>query len=235
MQQIEDSGKVILKVLCGSRAYGLETSESDFDYHGIYIIPTARFLEIGNSKVNEKAWIEGEDVDNTGWELGHFMRLAVNGNPTALETLVAPVEYTTDEGTTLRSMISYFLSRKRVYEAYRGYAKNQRRKMFEPTGGKLTTERMGKAAIAWLRSLYHGALLLERGYYDPIIHDLELKDFLMEIRRTVGELPLGDIVDQAQELEKEMFHAFTISTIPHEPDLEALNDFLLRIRKENWN
>ena len=30
---------MILKVLTGSRAYGLETPESDYDYHGVFVTP----------------------------------------------------------------------------------------------------------------------------------------------------------------------------------------------------
>lgn len=233
MQQIEDAGKVILKVLCGSRAYGLEDAESDFDYHGVYLVPTSTLLALG-PRIKETAWIEGEDMDNTGWELRHFLQMAINCNPTVLETLVAPVEYTTEIGTTLRSMMPFFLSRKRIFDAYRGYASNQRKKMFEPTGGKLGGQRMAKAAIAYIRSLYHGTELLMRGTFNPQITNSELKEFLLLLKRNPGEIPYGAVIDTAMDWETQIRWAYEQTIIPHEPDIDAINEFLLKVRQENW-
>ena len=42
-----DTDGTILKVLTGSRAYGLDTPESDYDYHGVYVTPTSELLAIG--------------------------------------------------------------------------------------------------------------------------------------------------------------------------------------------
>ncbi|KKK55536.1 hypothetical protein LCGC14_3073540 [marine sediment metagenome] len=81
---------MILKVLTGSRAYGLETPESDFDFHGVYVTPTSQLLAIG-PKPKESIWKEG-DEDFQSWEIGRFLDLAVHCNPTVLETFVAPVE-----------------------------------------------------------------------------------------------------------------------------------------------
>lgn len=234
MEQIEDAGKIILKVLCGSRAYGLEDSESDFDYHGVYVVPTSKLLSLG-PRIRETAWIEGEDMDNTGWELKHFLQMAVNCNPTVLETFVAPIDYSTEEGITLRTMFPFCLARKRIYDAFRGYASNQRKKMFEPTGGKLGGQRMAKAAIAYIRSLYHGTELLMRGTYNPRITNTELREFLLSLKSNPNDIPYGAVIDCAMDWEQQIRWAFEQSTIPHEPNMEAINEFLLETRKRNWD
>ncbi|KKK67334.1 hypothetical protein LCGC14_2955100, partial [marine sediment metagenome] len=157
--QVRDAGIEILRVLCGSRAYGLHDDDSDFDYHGIFVVPTNRLLSIG-PKIRETAWVEGTEQDNTAWEVGHFLKLAVQCNPTILETFVAPVEMQDGWGERVRALFPYVISRKQVYEAFRGYSRNQRKKMFEPTGGVRAGERMWKFAVAYIRVLYHGIRLL---------------------------------------------------------------------------
>lgn len=233
MKHVTDAGEEILRVLCGSRAYGLETAESDFDYHGVFVVPTSRILAIGE-KYSETAWVEGQDQDNTAWELRHFLELALHCNPTVLETFVAPVEVSTQLGDELRGLFPFVLSRKRVYDAFRGYASNQRKKMFEPVGGVQATDRMLKAAVAYLRSLYHGICLLDAGTYSPRIEDDELKAFLLGLKRSVKP-DFGAIVTRAMALEDELTAAYAASWMQTEAAMGAINDFLLRVRRERWD
>lgn len=244
-RHISNEGIEILRVLCGSRAYGLETDESDFDYHGVYVVPTSRLLSLG-PKVKETAWIEGEDQDNTAWEIGHFLKLAINCNPTVLETFVAPIMGTSNEsvnmtyvpawlgrGQALRELFPYVLSRKRVYDSFRGYASNQRKKMFEPVGGTRGVDREIKAAIAYLRSLYHGINLLNNGTYNPRIASPLLRDYLLALRKVV-RVDYGSVVGIAQDLEAEITEAYIHSSMQQEPDIKHINDFLLQVRKDFW-
>lgn len=233
MGQVSEEGTEILRVLCGSRAYGLESDDSDFDYHGVYVVQTKRFLEIG-PRVKETSWIEGEDQDNTAWELKHFLELSMHCNPTVLETFVAPVEEATEEGESLRALFPYMLAKKRIYDAFRGYASNQRKKMFEPAGGVRAPERITKAAIAYLRSLYQGKCLLEEGTYDPRINDADLRNFLLDLKKAV-EPDLAAVVGRAMQLEKEITAAFVASKIQEQPDTERVNKFLMDTRKRHWN
>ncbi len=57
----------ILKVVVGSQAHGLATPESDFDYRGVFVVPTAEILSL-NGTTKTTNWIEGKD-DDTSWEL----------------------------------------------------------------------------------------------------------------------------------------------------------------------
>ncbi len=66
---------IILKVLVGSRAHGLHTEESDYDWRGVFVVPTEEIFKVG-AKIKDTNWIEGKE-DNTTWEIGHFMNMAV--------------------------------------------------------------------------------------------------------------------------------------------------------------
>lgn len=230
VHQIEDAGTVILKVLGGSRAYGLEDSESDFDYHGVFVVPTKDFFKLDYTPP-ESAWIEGEDQDNIGWEIGHFCKKAIHANPTMLETLVAPVEYADDNGMSLRSMLPFFLARTPVYESYKNYAHKQRTKMFEYPGGKMGSERLAKYGIQYIRNLYHGTELLTRGTFNPRIIDAELHAYFMQLKRAT-EFDYGELINKAQEWERHINLAYRESPLPVQADVDSIFQFLLQIRKE---
>ena len=226
---------MILKVLTGSRAYGLETPESDFDYHGVYVTPTSQLLAIG-PKPKESIWKEG-DEDFQSWEIGHFLDLAVHCNPTVLETFVAPVEYATPYGYQLRVLFESVLTRKRVYDAFLGYSHNQQKKMFNKPDNPLEDQpspRAWKFAVQYLRVLLQGERLLRTGEFVLSMTDYtdNARSLLMGIKR--GEFSMGFIIDLADEFKKRLELAFVESTVRTEPDFEVINQFLLEVRKETW-
>ena len=79
--------KMVLKVLVGSRAHNLHNENSDYDYRGVHVVPTSKMLEIG-AKYSPPSWIEG-DVDETSYEIGHFLQLCTKANSSVLEVLLS--------------------------------------------------------------------------------------------------------------------------------------------------
>jgi predicted nucleotidyltransferase len=73
---------LILKVLAGSRAYGLDRPESDTDTRGICIPPKEALLGL---MLFEQT--QDEKSDNVVFGLPKFVRLALEGNPNLIETL----------------------------------------------------------------------------------------------------------------------------------------------------
>ncbi len=219
----------LLKVLCGSRAYGLEDSDSDWDYHIVFATPTRELLSV---TPNTKAtlWSEGE-TDTTGWEVGHFLKLALNCNPTVLETFVAPTHESSYWGEELRRLFPFVLSKRRVYEAFMGYARNQRKKMFELEGSTQAYDRELKFSVAYTRGLIQGTELLKKGYYDVKLGTVD-RDFLSLIKQ--GQVSKGEIIDQAVRLEKDLVAAYLTSTLKEEPDITQVNKVLLALRRDLW-
>ncbi len=239
---------MILKVLTGSRAYGLETPESDYDYHGVFVTPTSQLLAIG-PKPKESIWKEG-DEDFQSWELGHFLDLAVHCNPTVLETFVAPVEHATPCGFQLRALFASVLTRKRVYDAFLGYSHNQQKKMFNKPDNPAEAQpspRAWKFAVQYLRILLQGERLLRTGELvldmrDSGYHFTSGNNYptiegpwstvLMSVRR--GKFSMGEVIDMADEFKKRLELAFADSSVREAPDLDAVNEFLIGVRKETW-
>ena len=226
---------MILKVLTGSRAYGLETPESDFDFHGVYVTPTSQLLAIG-PKPKESIWKEG-DEDFQSWEIGRFLDLAVHCNPTVLETFVAPVEHATPCGFELRVLFESVLTRKRVYDAFLGYSHNQQKKMFNKPDNPAEDQpspRAWKFAVQYLRILLQGERLLRTGEFvlDMTAYTDDARSLLMDIKR--GEFSMGFVIDLADEFKKRLELAFADSSVREAPDLDAVNEFLIGVRKESW-
>ena len=92
----------ILKVVVGSHAHGLAGPDSDKDFRSVFVLPTAELFRVG-FKYQGTRMMKEED-DETAWEIGHFLQLALQGHPLVLETLVAPVVTMDDWGTELRQL-----------------------------------------------------------------------------------------------------------------------------------
>jgi hypothetical protein len=115
------------QVLSGSHAYGLASVDSDEDWRGFYQLPSAVLLGLDRSP---KMTIE-QPPDQTYWELVHFARLCLGGNPNIVETLWVDPEFvtvTSPVAQALRQIRAQFISRTMV-EAYLGWAKAERKQM----------------------------------------------------------------------------------------------------------
>ncbi len=213
----------ILKVLVGSRAHGLADANSDYDYRSVYVLPTQKILSLG-FKYKGNDWIEG-DIDNTSYEIGHFLDLAVKCNPSILEVMVAPVVSATDEGAELRKLFSYIWNPYDALNAFVGYSKNQQKKMLDNKDG-----RANKYAVAYLRVLYMLNDLLEKGIFSLEIPDGEFKEMLKRWRN--GEYNLGEVINQAQAWS--LLALGKLDGCNHVPDINKVNEFLLSVRRTYW-
>ena len=209
--------KIILKAIVGSRAYGLDTPESDTDVMGIFVVPTKQILGIYG--ITET--IVRHNPDETFHEVGKFVHLALKGNPTILELLFADQYLTlTEEGKLLIANRKSFLSNV-IFKTYAGYALSQAHRL-KKRGDDFV--RYSKHARHCFRLLQQGRELLETG-------ELHLKvknrDELFEI----GKLPPDKLL---KKFEKELKRFDQIkSVLPDKPDYDRINDVLLQIRMMN--
>ncbi len=231
---MEENNTIILKVLVGSRSHGLHNADSDYDYRGVFVSPTSEMHKLG-AKIKNNSWFEGKE-DQTMYEIGHFLHLATKCNPTILEVFKAPrqpIAYTKEEiqrlefwGAKLKALFPYVWNPLGVFEAFRGYAHNQRKKMHDKKDG-----RQAKFAVAYLRTLINLCDLLRTGTFSVEIKDPDIKADLKRIKD--GDFTPGQVVDLAEALLVEAEHLRDHCT--HKPDIDKVNEFLLEIRKEFWN
>lgn len=212
----------ILKIIVGSQAHGLATPQSDYDYRGVFVVPTEEILKIGNKKKNT-SWIEGK-VDDTSWELEHFLMMATKSNPTILETFLAPVEYINEDGEELRALFDKVWSSRGVRDAFVGYGLNQRKKFLDDKDG-----RRDKYAAAYARTLVNAYELLTTGTFTVRIADLEVG---VQIRRFKdGDYTTGELIEFSERMMKKVDEAYEKNP-DKETDMDAINAFLIKMRKK---
>ena len=228
--------RTILKVIVGSRAHGLAGPESDFDYRGVFLHPTSHILALG-AKPKQTEWVEGVPIpdyvqdtasgkiDDTAWELGHFLNLATHCNPTILEVFAAPIESATEDGERMRALLPNIWHPHGVKDAFVGYGLNQRKKFLD---GK--DVRPHKYAVAYLRVLYQASVLLTEGRLPVLMIGSPVYDTLKRWR--AKDYTVGEVVETCLEWEHRVRLAAPVCK--QKPNLGPVNDFLLDVRRRCW-
>jgi predicted nucleotidyltransferase len=85
LQDLKDNNLIILECISGSRAYGLETKDSDTDIKGVFVLP--KEIYYGLDYITQ---ISNESNDIVYYELGRFIQLLSLNNPNLLELLNTP-------------------------------------------------------------------------------------------------------------------------------------------------
>jgi hypothetical protein len=123
IKDIKDKGVLLFYCFSGSRAYGLDTHQSDVDLKGVFYLPKENFY--GLSYIPQ---ISSEKNDEVYYELGRFVELLVRNNPNILEILATPDDCVLFRHPAMdRLHIDMFLS-KLCKDTFAGYAISQIRK-----------------------------------------------------------------------------------------------------------
>lgn len=204
-----------LRVVVGSRAFGLDTETSDTDLRGFYL-PPAR-AEWSLSGVPEQL----EYGEECYWEAKKFVRLALKANPNILEVLHSPhVQTCTPIAAELLEIRHAFLSRLAA-QTYGGYVASQWKRAE-------TAEIRWKRVMHLLRLLLAGTRLLQTG--ELVLDVGEQRERLLAIRR--GEWTWEEVQHWHAELQTDFEWAAQHSPLPEQPDVKAVEDWLLRARRE---
>jgi hypothetical protein len=213
--------RAILRVVVGSRAYGLDEPGSDVDRRGVFLPPA----ELHWSLHGVPEQIDDEPAQTTFWELQKFLWMACKANPNALECLWSPrVEHATALGRELLAMRGAFLSRL-VFQTYSGYVASQ--------FAKLATDLRLRGAPKWkhvmhlLRLLAAGTEVLKTGEVQVAVGPL--RERLLAVRR--GEVAWTDTEAWRQEMHRDFTAVAAATRLPERPDLGRVDAFLRRARR----
>lgn len=213
----------VLSVVVGSRAYGLDTEDSDVDRRGVFLAPTPLFWRFDKPPTH----LDGPEPERFSWEFERFCGLALQANPTALECLWSPlVEKVTDVGRELLDIRTAFLSR-HAHRTFTRYADSQFRKLQADLRNR--GEARWKHVMHLLRLLLSGRHLVEHG--QPLVHVGDLRDRLLAVRR--GEMGWPEIERWRAELTAEMDAAVERGPLPPEPDRRRVAALLYEVRRRS--
>lgn len=123
IQEIKDKGLLLFESISGSKAYGLDTPQSDTDLKGVFYLPKDKFY--GLEYIPQ---ISNETNDEVYYELGRFVELLCKNNPNILEILASPADCILYKHPLMDELhIGMFLS-KLCKDTFAGYAHSQIKK-----------------------------------------------------------------------------------------------------------
>lgn len=230
MAHLGDHGTVLLSGIVGSTAYGLAGPGSDVDRLGMYAAPTRELLGLHQPRESHVT----TKPDATFHEAGKAARLMLAGNPTATELLWLPddlYETRTALGEEAIALRGAFLSAKRVRDAYLGYAAQQFRKLIARADEPRTEVPRGRTA----KYARHLMRLVDQGLELYTTGSLVIRVADPERYLAFGERVAADPQAAApfmSRAEEQFDRADT--ALPTEPDTDAVEAWLLRVRRAFW-
>lgn len=122
--QVHDNRQVLLlQAISGSKAYGLDTPQSDTDIKGVFFLPKAVFYGLGTVEQ-----VNNESNDMVYYELGRFFDLLLRNNPNILELLNTPEQCVLYRHPLMDEVKPELFLSKLCRESFAGYAQSQIRK-----------------------------------------------------------------------------------------------------------
>jgi len=208
----EEGVRVLYACESGSRAWGFESADSDYDVRFLYLHPTEWYLRVFPGRdVIERPLDEGLDL--SGWDLRKALRLLAKSNPPLLEWLQSPIVYREVASATrrLRDLIPRYYSPTACFHHYLHMAQGNFREYLR--GDEVWVKKYFYVlrpvlACRWIeRGL--GAVPMELStLVERLIDGPRLRtdvDTLLEAKRGGQELDRGPRIDSISEfLEREL-------------------------------
>ncbi len=108
----KESVKVLYAVESGSRAWGVESPDSDYDVRFVYVRPRDDYLSL-QEKRDVIEWQLDEVLDINGWDLKKTLVQFHKGNATLFEWANSPIVYkTTDQWKDIYENCKRYFSEK---------------------------------------------------------------------------------------------------------------------------
>lgn len=123
IKDLKDRNLLLLECLSGSKAYGLDTPQSDTDIKGIYYMPKEMFF--GLKYIPQ---ISNESNDEVYYEIGRFVELLIKNNPNIVEILAIPGECILYRNPIMNKLNINIILSKLCKDTFGGYALTQIRK-----------------------------------------------------------------------------------------------------------
>ena len=188
----------------GSRAWGFESPDSDFDVRFIYKRPQSEYLRLNASRDVIELPVD-DTWDVSGWDLDKALRLLMKSNPTLYEWLSSPICYR-DGGFSVRisPLLPEYFSPSRMLYHYLSMTRNNIRAAFEGDTVKL------KRYLYILRSLLACLWVMEYDAPPPVKFADMAGRMLPESLKPSLEYLLAEKVKSSEKAE-----------IPRLPDIDS--------------
>lgn len=228
---------LIQRVLVGSQAHGLaDPIKSDYDYREVFYIPAWEQLQIPRSARPKDAWdSQSKHTDDEGgWEIAKLFEMVTRGHPNAIEVMFAPNEdneyiYTQEWEQIRAHVLPHLLCTGRFVNATLGYGQNCLKKLLL----REHAQQRAKWKSTYLRIMYSGIDFLNTGVFPVRVPEPGWGTTVRAARN--DEMDRGDVFNLGEQLERDMRAAAESSSLPAEPNMVAVNEWLSQFRKDHWD
>lgn len=175
--------KILYAVEAGSRAWGINSTYSDFDVRFIYIRPQNEYLKLNKGRDVIEYPLK-EQLDLNGWDLDKALKLLYSSNPTFFEWCYSPIVYkTTPYFEHLKTIINDYFSITSSIHHYLNMAK----KNYKQLSNKDMIQ--AKAYFYILRPILSCLWILQEQSPPPVLfNDLVVKTLKIDILPFIDEL-----------------------------------------------
>jgi len=122
---VKENGLLVFETIVGSKAYGLNTAQSDTDIRGIFILPKDMYYSLEYTPQ-----VSNETNDIVYYELKRFMELLSKNNPNILELLNIPDEFVQYKHVIMNKLSSSMFLSKLCEKTFANYAYTQIKKAY---------------------------------------------------------------------------------------------------------
>ncbi|QQS40605.1 MAG: nucleotidyltransferase domain-containing protein [Acidobacteriota bacterium] len=214
LDEIESTEGVRILFACesGSRAWGFESTDSDYDVRFIYVRPRDWYLSIEEGRDVIERPID-DVLDVSGWDLKKALVLMRKSNPPLLEWLRSPIVYRKDDSATekLRSMADKCYSPVSCFHHYLSMARGNFRDYLEREDVRLKKYfyvLRPVLACNWIEREIGPVPMEFEAMLNEVIPSGNIRsdiDDLLEKKRSSGELDRGPRIPSIHEyLESEI-------------------------------
>lgn len=242
----EEGIKILYAVESGSRGWGFESKDSDYDVRFIYIRPTNWYLSI-DDKRDVLEYPINDLLDISGWDLQKALKLYRKSNPVLFEWLRSPIIYMEKYNTInkIRDLSNKYFSPKSSIYHYLHMAEGNYREYLKKDHIKI------KKYFYVLRPIL-GCMWIEQNNTQPPMEFEELmksqklddglhEDIMKLLARKKGgdELniePRIEAINRFLEDKIEYFNSYVISLDNKESnDTVELDQLFIESLEEVWN
>ena len=196
LSQIEKRENIRILYVCesGSRAWGFESPDSDYDVRFIFVRPFEDYLRIKELPDFIEAELN-ETYDINGWDLKKFFKQVYKSNPVLFEWANSPIVYrTTQEWERVKALMKDFVLQAAMIHHYCGMAKSNIRKNFS------TSEVVLKKYLYVLRPVLACEWIMQKHTVPPTEFSKLADEVLpIELKDSVKELLAGKMKSREKE------------------------------------
>jgi hypothetical protein len=217
--EAEHTVTILFAVENGSRAWRLDSEDSDYDIRFVFVRPLLHYLQITVPKQvitvaydrTGKRCEKNAFIDISGFDLFKFVQLLANSNPTTIEWLITDILYYGEKNRVFREFAVNNFSRTALFYHYQSLSRNNFEK-YIGSGKQVTYKRY----LYSLRGLVNAQWVLHRDSIPLII--------FTEAVVGLADIIPDSITDEIHILiEKKLKGKEKEST----PNIKPLDDFIL--------